>query len=179
MVLTDVEGDINRLVLDQLGSGGPPLGDELIRVLESPLIPENSITRDLHNGVSRNKLIPNPHALRGGHPLGAGRDWGVETHDLVNNRVEQIHSHQIVMFDAWKRIKLSLEALDEDGVPCQVEEGVCQGCGHAVTARDDDELGVTMQIPPVSLGFGALVVCGENPGEDVWLLRLFLWIHPC
>jgi hypothetical protein len=55
-----------------------------------------------------------------------------------------------------------------------MEEDVCQCCRNAVTSRNDDQLGVAVEVQLVTLRLGAFVVCGEDTGEDVWLLRLFL-----
>src|SRR4051794_21253064 len=78
------------------------------------------------------------------------------------------------MFNAGECIKLRLEALDENRVPRQVEEDVGQCRRHTVAACNDNQLGVTVQVPAVPLSLGALVVCGENSGEDVGLLGLLL-----
>jgi hypothetical protein len=76
--------------------------------------------------------------------------------------------------DIRQGVKLGLQPLNQHRVPGQMEENVSQCCSNAVTARDDDQLGVSVEVQLVTLRLGAFVVCGQDAGEDVWLLRLFL-----
>ncbi len=80
------------------------------------------------------------------------------------------------MVEGGEGVEGGLEALDEDGVPGEVEEGVGEGGRDAVASRDDDELGVAVEVPVVALGFGGLGGVGlEDVGEDVRLVGFFLW----
>lgn len=110
--------------------------------------------------------------FRGRYPLGARGDRRVQPHRLVDDSVEQIHRHEILIRKTREGIELFLQPRNEGGVMGEMEEDVGQGCSHTVAARDDDELGVAVQVPPVTLRLGALLVCRQDPREDVGLVRL-------
>jgi hypothetical protein len=103
----------------------------------------------------------------------------VQTQRLVDDGVQQRHSHEVVVRQARQRVEGRLQLARRLGMPRQLEEDVCQRGGDRVAPRDDDQLRVSMQVVLVQLRLLALVVSCQEPVEDVWMLGLVLRRWPC
>lgn len=77
------------LIQHKLGFRGPSLGDELIRVHETPRIAVHGIGRHGDDGVTWNEAVVDGHTFWGSDALGAEEDGGAETHGFLYYSVEK------------------------------------------------------------------------------------------
>jgi hypothetical protein len=91
----------------------------------------------------------------------------MKSHGLIDDGIQQRHSDEVVVRQVGQGIELGTKSVGKSGIKSQMEKHMSQDGSHTVASGNDDKLGVTVKIPFVSFGLGALVVGFEDVGEDV------------
>lgn len=70
----------------------------------------------------------------------------MQTHRLVDDGVQQRHSREVIVRQARQRVEGLLQLTRRLGMPGQLEEDVRKRGRDRVAPRDDDQLGVPVQV---------------------------------
>lgn len=151
----------------------PPLGIELVRILEVPRVALDGVRRDGHDGAAGNEDVVDaqPFGRRG--PREAAGDRGAQAEQLVDDVVEVgdvLNAGVAPVGEAGREdgVEERLEFCEYAALACEVVDGVGQDGGGGVAAGDDDQARVFVE-GDLAGRRGAVVVVArfEEPGDEV------------